>query len=86
MTLYSYCLRYDTGAAPNPFGGICTLVICKPAIRRVAQPGDWVVGLGASSSPIGDVSGRVVYAMKITERLTMQGYYRHDSLFVVGHS
>src|SRR2546429_3618769 len=74
MTLFSYCLRYDDGAAPNPYHGICTLTICKPAIRRVAKPGDWVVGLGGSHSPIGDISGHVVYAMRITKRLSLRDY------------
>jgi len=74
MTLYSYCLRYDDGAAPNPYHGICTLTICKPAIRRIAKRGDWLVGLGGSHSPIGDISGHVVYAMRITKRLTLRNY------------
>ena len=74
MKLYSYCLRYDGGSAPNPFWGICTLVICKPAIRCTAQIGDWVVGLGSANSPIGDVSHHVVYAMKVTGKLTMKEY------------
>lgn len=39
--------------------------------------GDWVVGTGSSNSPIGDVSGKVVYVMRVTERLTMGEY---DSL------
>jgi hypothetical protein len=74
MKLYTYCLRYDGGAAPNPFWGTCTLVICKPAIRRTAQIGDWVVGLGSVNSPIGDVSHYLVYAMKVTNKLTMKEY------------
>jgi hypothetical protein len=74
MKLYTYCLRYDGGAAPNPFWGTCTLVICKPAIRRTAQLGDWVVGLGSVNSPIGDVSHHLVYAMKVTSKLTMKEY------------
>lgn len=74
MTLYSYCLRVDDGAAPNPFWGVCTLVICKPAIRRVAQPGDWVVGLGSAASPMGDLSGQVIYAMRVTRRMSMKEY------------
>lgn len=72
--LYSYCVRNDAGAAPNPFWGICTLVICKPVIRRSAQVGDWVVGLGSANSPIGDVSNKVVYAMKVTGKMTMEKY------------
>jgi RimJ/RimL family protein N-acetyltransferase len=50
------------------------LVICKPVIRRVADVGDWIVGLGSAKSPIGDVSDCVVYAMKITKKMTMREY------------
>ena len=28
--LYSYVLRKDTGFAPNPYSGYCTLACCKP--------------------------------------------------------
>jgi hypothetical protein len=74
MKLYSYCLRYDGGAAPNPFWGVCTLVICKSKIRLAAEIGDWVVGLGSANSPIGNISTSVVYAMKVTSKLTMREY------------
>jgi len=74
MKLYSYCLRFDDGAAPNPYWGFCTLAICKPAIRRTAEAGDWVVGIGSKNSPVGDISNRVVYAMKVTEVLSMKQY------------
>lgn len=74
MKLYTYCLRHDNGAAPNPYWGICTLVICKPAIRRSANIGDWIVGLGSANSPIGDISNCIVYAMKVTEKMTIQEY------------
>lgn len=46
MRLFSYCIPVDDGAAPNPFWGVCTLAICKPAIRRVAEVGDWIAGVG----------------------------------------
>src|SRR5262245_24496977 len=72
--LFSYCVRFDGGAAPNPFWGVCTLVICKPQIRRTAQVGDWVVGTGSRRTPIGDLSGAVVYAMRIGRKLTMAEY------------
>jgi len=74
MTLYSYCLRYDDGAAPNPYWGVCTLAICKPAIRRTAKVGDWVVGLGSKRSPCGDISSKVAYAMHVTQVLSMEEY------------
>lgn len=76
-TLYSYCIPTDDGAAPNPFWGICTLVICKPKIRKAACVGDWIVGTGSRRSPVGDKSGFVVYAMKVSQKLTMEEYDSH---------
>lgn len=77
--LYSYCIPFDDGAAPNPFWGTCTLVICKPAIRRTARVGDWIAGTGSKYARLGDgstrdLSGRLVYAMKVTRKLTMPEY------------
>ncbi|MBC6430710.1 hypothetical protein FM036_07630 [Nostoc sp. HG1] len=74
MKLFSYCLRYDKGAAPNPFWDLCTLAICKPDIRQVANIGDWVVGLGSKNSPIGDIADCVVYAMQVTDKMKLQEY------------
>jgi hypothetical protein len=72
--LYSYCLRWDDGAAPNPFWKICTLVICKPRIRKFARKGDWIVGTGPKHSNVGDLSGRLVYAMRVDEVMTLADY------------
>ena len=72
--LFSYTIPIDDGAAPNPFYGICTLAICKPRIRSVAKVGDWIAGLGARNSPSGDLSGKLVYAMRVDEVLTMEQY------------
>src|SRR5262249_2990283 len=62
------------GAAPNPFWGTCTLVICKPGIRRKAVRGDWVVGTGSRNSEAGNLSKCVVYAMRVGRKLTMAEY------------
>lgn len=76
--IYSYVLRYDDGAAPNPFWGACTLVICKPVIRRKAKIGDWVLGTGSKNGyvngEIQDLSQCLVYAMKITNIMTLAEY------------
>ncbi len=74
MALFSYRVRFDYGCAPNPFYGVCTLVICKPRIRAHARVGDWVVGTGSAASPAGDLSGAVVYAMQVTRALSMRAY------------
>lgn len=72
--LFTYTIPTDDGAAPNPFRGMCSLAICKPGIRRVAQVDDWVAGLGSKNSPNGDLSGRLVYAMRVEEVLTLKEY------------
>jgi Nucleotide modification associated domain 2 len=74
MKLYSYCIPIDDGAAPNPYWETCTLVICKPAIRRTASIGDWIVGTGSKESPLGNIELKVVYAMRVTTKMTMLEY------------
>jgi len=59
--LYTYCIPFDDDAAPNPYWGLCTLVICKPVIRRTANIGDWIVGTGSANAPISGIKGHVVY-------------------------
>jgi hypothetical protein len=80
--LYSYCLPVDDGAAPNPYWGLCTLVICKPRIRSTARVGDWIAGTGAKYARLGDggtrdMSGKLLYAMKVTSKMTMEEYDGH---------
>lgn len=72
--LFTYTIPVDDGAAPNPFYGMCSLAICKPGIRRTAQEGDWVAGLGSRNAPGGDLSGHLVYAMCVEEVLSIQDY------------
>lgn len=69
--LYSYVVRYDSGFAPNPFYGFCSLATCKPDIRRTASVGNWVVGSGSKSVGRG---GFLVYAMRVTEILTFEEF------------
>lgn len=74
--LYTYIVRIDDGAAPNPFGGMCSLTICKPKIRSSARAGDWVAGVGSRHAPSGDMSKRLVYAMKVAEVMSLAEYDR----------
>lgn len=76
MKLYSYIVRHDTGFAPNPFWGCCTLANCKPSIRRTASQGDWIVGLSRKSD-----GNRIVYTMKVDEIVDYAMYFR-DGRFV----
>jgi hypothetical protein len=73
MTLFSYILAFDAGSAPNPFFRYCTLSICKPRIRRVAQPGDWIIATGPARH---HTHRKLVYAMRISEVLPLEKYFR----------
>lgn len=76
-TLYSYIVASDDGFAPNPFHGFCTLACCKPRIRKYAEVGDYVIGLGPKRS-----GNRVVYAMRVTEIVDFDDYW-HDERFQI---
>lgn len=71
--IHSYVVRFDSGFAPNPFYGYCTLATCKPDIRRGAKVGDWVVGSASDDLSIRR-GGHLVYAMRVTETMTLDGY------------
>lgn len=66
--LFTYKVMFDAGSAPNPEHSVCTLALCKPAIRRVAKVGDVVVGFESGNS------GRIVYCMRVTHVLTWADY------------
>ena len=78
-SLFSYCIPCDDGAAPNPFEGVCTLTICKPRIRHIAEVGDWIAGTGSVKARDGkrndtNLAGKLVYAMQVTEKMSMADY------------
>ena len=73
MKLSSYIVRVDSGFAPNPFGHHCTLVCCKPTIRRRAAPGDIVVGTGSARYGL---TGRLIYAMRVRDVIPLQTYWK----------
>ena len=73
-SLFSYIVRYDSGFAPNPFHGYCTLATCKPLIRKRAQIDDWLVGTGSNARSIRR-GGYLVYAMRVTEILSTEEYW-----------
>lgn len=67
--LYSYVVSSDSGFAPNPFFGVCTLACCKPAIRR------------AIGGRLLRQSGRADIAAL---RQADPGYVRAQNIWVVG--
>lgn len=72
MKLFAYTVAYDIGFAPNPFYGYCTLTTCKSGIRKAAQVGDWIAGIGSKQK---DQSGKLVYAMRVTEKMCYNQYW-----------
>jgi len=75
QSIFSYVVRYDSGFAPNPFHGYCTLATCKPNIRKAAEVGDWIVGTGSADRKIMR-GGFIVYAMQVTEVLNTIDYWQ----------
>ncbi len=90
MKLFSYVVEHDTGDAPNPYFGFCTLCRCKyrkdPAARlnvvelakRAMANGEvvWVVGTGGANPNRSAGNGKLVYAMRVDEVLTRGEYYK----------
>lgn len=72
MKLCSYVVVGDSGFAPNPFWGLCTLAACTPNHQGLRiEDGDWL--LGNSSANTGH---RLIYAMRVSEVLDFDNYYR----------
>lgn len=68
MRVFSYVVVSDSGFAPNPFHGVCTLACCKPVIRRHAAVDDIVIGLSSRCE-------RIVYAMQILRIMSFDEYW-----------
>jgi hypothetical protein len=66
-----YIMTEDTGFAPNPDFGVCTLATCKPNHMRASlTQGDFIVGLFRGSEPT-----KVVYVMMLDQVLTLHDYF-----------
>jgi hypothetical protein len=70
---FSYIVVTDSGFAPNPYGGICTLACSKPNIRHSANVGDWIIGTTPSPG-----KGRLVFAMRVEKGLTFDMYWEQQ--------
>lgn len=75
----AYVMTVDSGLAPNPFHGICTLAVCTPNhMRANLRKDDWIVGIAGSNlrKKLGHPDQwRIVYAMKIDEKIGLDKYY-----------
>ena len=83
MRTYLYKLTSDRGGAPcatPPALGedpLLTLAICKPAIRRTAQPGDRILGIASHSLAHSDgyPLNAVIYAAIVHDGLDARDYF-----------
>lgn len=72
--IYVYVVAVDSGFAPNPFFGRCTLACCKPKIRAAADEGDWVVGITSAKH---GRKRRLIYAMEVgATPLSFERYWK----------
>jgi hypothetical protein len=72
--LCTYTMTWDTGLAPNPFWGYCTLGVCAPNYMGMSKSlhiGDWIMGHASIKKGRG-----MIYAMQISEKLDFDDYYR----------
>ena len=76
VRLFAYKQTHDSGFAPNPFYGVCTLATCKPRIRLHKREGDWIAGF-TSRKLNGDAIGeeRLVFLMQVAEKIELGNYY-----------
>ena len=74
MHCFRYKLDHDYGLAPNPFGGIMTLAVCKGDIRRNKnlEIGDWIIGTGSKKLKL---LNHLIYAMKVEGKMTFDEYW-----------
>lgn len=78
MHCFRYKLNHDYGLAPNPFGGVMTLAVCKGDIRknRNLQVGDWIIGTGGKNTRF---LNKLIYAMKVEGWMTFDEYWNNPN-------
>ncbi|MCK5607443.1 hypothetical protein KAR91_36500 [Candidatus Pacearchaeota archaeon] len=71
MRVCTYIVVHDTGLAPNPFWGWCTLALCTPNHMGIKlEKGDWIVGFLSKAR-----NNNLLYAMELYEILDFNDYY-----------
>ena len=83
MKVFSYVVDHDNGHAPNPYFDYCTLCRCKfrekPGghwnVVELAERGNWIIGTGGANLNRSAGHGKLIYAMRVDEKLTRKMYY-----------
>ncbi len=75
--LLTYIVTNDTGLAPNPYWGWCTLAVCTPNHQGARlKSGDRIAGFLSSHR-----QHRLLYAMEVSEKRIPMDKYFHDERF-----
>ena len=69
--IYVYKMVVDNGGAPCVYRDLLSLAICKPKVRKTAEPGSLVFGFGGQR-----LGGRLIFAARITDKPGVGDYYR----------
>lgn len=70
--LCTYTVATDSGLAPNPFWGWCSMAVCTPNYQNVKlEMGSWLVGFLSR-----DRGNRLLYAMQVCEVIDRDAYFR----------
>jgi hypothetical protein len=75
--VFVYKVTVDDGIAPCPQDGLLTLGVCKPAIRRNARRGDYLVGVGS----IPHYGGKLIYVAQVDAPIPGSQYYHHGGSY-----
>ncbi len=70
--IFVYKITTDNGGAPCVQGGLLSLAICKPTIRRKANENerrDWIIGLGGKALGEG-----IIYIARVTDTVGLKYY------------
>lgn len=71
MKICRYVMTNDSGLAPNPYHGWCTLAVCTPNHQRLhLKKNDWIVGHSRKED-----GNRLIYAMCVEDVLTLDLYF-----------
>ncbi len=71
LRLCTYIIGKDTGLAPNPFWGWCTLSVCTPNRQGAKlRQGDYIAGFTPKEN-----GNQLIYLMKIHERIHLDSYF-----------
>lgn len=75
--VYFYKVTVDDGIAPCPQDGMLTLGVCKPAIRRTARAGDYLVGIGSNDW----YPDKLIYVARVGDPIVGPDYYRRNGVY-----